>query len=407
MAPLKTAGLLLCFFFISYHMLDCRTTMPGADSARLRSVARPPAPVQTDNSETSAAAHEKELRALAARHAEEMEEHRKGFAAAVQAEVGKQLAAVEEERRRADNTAKEGLPAAYVPPHGALTCENGVAAKTKFARRNTGAPMCTHPGDDGISVAIRGTGIWEGNILETLAADWAKFEQGTAPSSARYWFMDVGSNIGFFSTTGFTGTSLPVLSVEAAPWNYKMISQTRDYHAQGTAKPWIVENVALARQAGGELKFYGNSANFGGTTAVQPGNHQNKAFGKKADVFATVSTDTLDNVVARSLPEGDCVGVMKIDIEGFEQIALSAANDFMTTRPPCHIQQELHVPLLMASNSSDPNDTTHLELIKMLKAWGYRPRNEKDIVIKSIAHVNDVHWSLTREAAAKSKCACY
>jgi len=270
--------------------------------------------------------------------------------------------------------------------------------------------MCIHGGAEMISAAITAEGAWEPNLCRTIQY-YEKLAKQKAISlsstGGRYWFADVGANIGFLSLCGYQ--VLPTVSIEAAPWNYAILSGTRNFwQNRWPDKPWYAVHQAVSTNPGQTIKLLGSVQNFGGSSLVNPNNHplhESHGWGEGADIrYGHVVTETLDNIIDKHIPPGECIGVMKVDIEGYEYFAMQSFQENLRKRPPCNIFMEYHTILLKAASSSSRSDPSPLKLVEILKTTGYVP----DQAIPTEASVDvelNLHWQL-RNPTSEAQCDC-
>lgn len=214
-----------------------------------------------------------------------------------------------------------------------------------------------------------------------------------------WWFLDVGSNIGYLSLCGYG--RLPTISIEAAPWNFKLLNATREFwtsavkdEEDGYEREWALENTAVSDISGLVVPMAGSGENFGGSSLVDSKYVMRDGDGDretKRDTKAVVRTELLDDVLGRrgfwaGKPEAGknskCVAVMKLDVEGFEYKTLKGAKKLLSEKPPCFIAMEFHTRLLRLSggNSSRTEfeadrDNTPWELLHLIRESGYEMKN--------------------------------
>lgn len=272
--------------------------------------------------------------------------------------------------------------------------------------------MCVHNGDDIISTTIRSTKTWEISICESISESCRNTKE-VILKGRKWWFIDVGTNIGFVSLCGFE--HMPTLGVEAAPWNFEIVEATRRFWMKHiTGRPWTIVNAALV-QPGEENKtmsMRASSGNLGGSNIVTIKNHpeHNQGWGSGASHEGEIPTTLLDRVVKENIPDSDCIGVMKIDIEGYEYFALLGAADMFRSRRPCHVYMEFHTVLLKAAASPSKTDPTPGKLLDLMRNYGYAqvgkvidyPEGREDEI------ETDIHWVLKDEHHPEGvECKCF
>jgi len=281
-------------------------------------------------------------------------------------------------------------------------CEHVADYKLPGVKASGGTSvMCVHPPGETISDAIRSTGMWDGELCKLIMH--AGRRHGEAAGSR--WFIDVGANIGAGSVCAFNA-GLHVVSVEPAPWNFRMLDGTRAAHLLQAPHRhrtvWQALNVAMNYNAGGTMYLRGSANNLGGSSFVRSDNHPDgaKGWGRNPTHEAEVKVSSLDQAVLPVLPADGCISAMKIDVEGFELFALRGGTDLFLSRPPCHIFMEWHLTLLHASSGMGDNDRTPEKMARLLRGLGY----ETD---RDLTQSNElVHWSLARPPAY-TNCVCH
>ncbi len=151
-------------------------------------------------------------------------------------------------------------------------------------------------------------------------------------------FIDVGANIGYFTTLGalLVGPTGHVLGFEPDPRN--LVRLHHNIGLNSLANVTILDRAA-SDQAG-QIAFFINSDNAGGNAlwdvGLFPGNHRSQAERRTVNVVAT----TLDAEFARlklSPPK-----LIKIDTEGAEHHVLLGARDLLASGKTPYIIAELH-----------------------------------------------------------------
>lgn len=203
----------------------------------------------------------------------------------------------------------------------------------------------------------------EGNfdpfIYETLAG-WGRAEGAT--------FWDVGAHIGYHSLcfAALAGPRGRVVSFEPNPFNAARLRQHLERNADLAARVTL-ETCALSDSDGvASFEFSpeiddGTSSGSHLSDAMAPGEAWEYAHFKKTDV-KTARADTL-------LAEGrlPAPGVMKVDVEGAEQLVLEGARELLRTARPLlfvevhNISQMFHVQKLLhaAGYAMDILDAEH------------------------------------------------
>jgi len=264
--------------------------------------------------------------------------------------------------------------------------------------------MCVHPPGEIISDTIRAFGMWDGDLCKLIMH--VGKHHGERRGEGRGWFIDVGANIGAGSVCAFN-SGLHVISVEPAPWNFRMLNGTAAVHlaSEGSHRQhtWRTINVAMNYNAGGTMYLFGHADNLGGSSLVRSEDHPDgnaaKGWGRKPTHEAHVKISSLDQAVQPVLPANACISAMKIDVEGFELFAIRGGTDLFLSRPPCHIFMEWHLTLLRASSGMGEHDRTPEKMARLLLGLGYETGS-------NLTQSHElVHWSLARPPAYGT-CVC-
>lgn len=278
-------------------------------------------------------------------------------------------------------------------------CEHVADFKLPGARLSDGVSvMCVHPPGEAISDTIRSAGMWDRELCKLIMHTGKRHGEPA-------WFVDVGANIGAGSVCAFNA-GLNVISVEPAPWNFRMLDSTRTAHLgdklSHRRRTWRALNVAMNYNAGGTMYLRANAGNLGGSSLVRSEDHPDgaKGWGRNPTHEAQIKVSSLDQAVLPVLPADGCISAMKIDVEGFELFALRGGTDLFLSKPPCHIFMEWHLTLLRASSGMGDKDKTPEKMARLLRGLGY----ETD---RDLTQSNElVHWSLARPPAY-TNCVCH
>jgi len=287
---------------------------------------------------------------------------------------------------------------------GVLECgSTGRVAIARCPGTGHSGSMCVHSQHDLVSESLSQSGAWEGSVVEIM--------QGFLKSGpqTQFWFVDAGSNLAYFSFCAF-GVGARVLSIEASPWNEALARATSEHAVAASSDAgaqWIVKHNAIDDTGGGTLMMHGNTGNFGGSTAVKAENHplhkpnDPNSWGNDS-MNAEVSTATLDSIIKASIPAGDCISVMKVDVEGFEHKLLLGSDAFLTQRPPCYIMMEYLPTLLKAANSANPHDDTPTKIEPLMRKYGYEPNKKPN----PAGPTQDLLWRLANPPDSVKHCNC-
>lgn len=147
--------------------------------------------------------------------------------------------------------------------------------------------------------------------LSTPMRFWRDHVRSTAPSLC----LDVGSNYGECLAFGDYPDSL-CIAVEANPVLLPFLQRTRSDHPD--ADKIVIESCLVGDTDGTQAALYYSPKWTGGGSAIEGGSHLS---------VATVTSRTLDSLVAEHPEWQDSPVVMKMDIEGYEGRALTGFTD--------------------------------------------------------------------------------
>lgn len=232
--------------------------------------------------------------------------------------------------------------------------------------------VCIHPVGDVISDSIRRAHSWDTHMCMN-AAQLAK--GGTV------W--DIGANIGAISLCMLLMSSqVSVTSIEAAPWNFRLLNATR-MHQDNVNRDWEIYHAALDESNGQSIKFIGTKNNDCGTTTVNPKYHphKNRGCGKDPSKKTTMMATTLD-----TLMQDKCANVVKIDVEGFEGFLLKGFSKHLNDVKlrPCHIVMEWHIILLNAAGAARSISDNAVAVSTFLHDAGYATSSDVTMSHESV-----------------------
>lgn len=188
-------------------------------------------------------------------------------------------------------------------------------------------------------------------------------------------YLDVGANVGFFGLSALA-MGYETVFVEALPTNAALV------RASVAASPFRtkgrVVNKALGEQQGGEFCVVGPPGNPTDGVLVAADKLMENELVKiwmKSDGFketlcqAKVQLSTMDQVLSAEVSAKRKAAFLKIDVEGFELLALRGGSQALKELAPCGILAEVN-PGLSHRNGWNARDlTTHLQ------SFGYEPHS--------------------------------
>lgn len=158
-------------------------------------------------------------------------------------------------------------------------------------------------------------------------------------------FLDVGANMGFFTLLA-AASGWTAIAVEALPANAHLLRHS--LRVNGFSSRVTVHNRAVGEPGpAGPLCVCRPPGNPSNGILVPLAARRGHPFcgDDPEDCEAAARGATLDELV----PAGAPVGLMKLDVEGFELPALRGAGRVLSRQRPCGIAVELN-PLLMRRN---------------------------------------------------------
>ncbi len=170
----------------------------------------------------------------------------------------------------------------------------------------------------------------------------------------RSTFLDVGANIGTSTITALTSHGFArAIAVEPAERNQRLL---RANLALNGLEGCVVVHAAAASDAEGEVHLALSDLNSGGHE-VASGRRQ----GERPEEIVTVAAVTLDGLAARGELDPTEVGLLWMDVQGYEGHVLAGARDVITVGMP--IVLEFHPTML--------RDTGGMQLLEEAVAGTY------------------------------------
>jgi FkbM family methyltransferase len=152
--------------------------------------------------------------------------------------------------------------------------------------------------------------------------------------------VDIGANIGYFSIIGAqkTGSHGKVCAFEPAPDNFRLLR--KNVQLSGA-----VNVTCIQKAVAGESK----------STTLFESNHPGQHSLLLQPYTKTGHTRTVECVTLDEYLDGQTVGVIKMDIEGYEYFALQGMRRTIANSNECTLFTELH-PRVLRSVGIDPMD---------------------------------------------------
>ena len=234
-----------------------------------------------------------------------------------------------------------------------------MAAKIK----NSAHDISVHKISDIVSSSIQNNGVWEEEISNRLITHFSGRKQNI--------FVDIGGNIGYFtSLIAFQGQR--VIVVEPFKLNVPLILNTIC-----ELNPQFADNVFLYKYAMSNISgleyciWSTNSVINNGNARVVPAFSGTKSFGEDKDkvCMEKIKTMRLDDILFSSNGGyylNERIWGLKIDIEGYEALAMAGASRLMLSNfSPCIIWFEYQKDVTIQSGA------TEYALFELLSRVGY------------------------------------
>lgn len=258
--------------------------------------------------------------------------------------------------------------------------------------------MAVYAKGDIVSAQIRRSGDWEPEIFPALSRflpqESTREEKPTGLAPA---FVDIGSNIGFHTFNW--SRSHDVFAFEPFVKNLQLQNMTRCLNPQ-LARRIRLFPVGLAARASRCELYQQEEINIGDTHSVCGDDEASLAKARAPFLKARYAklgesrTVTLDSLAPRSLYARE--KVLKIDVEGYEYLALSGAERLMTIgRPPAAVHAEVFQLDDLGSKRKEK-----ATFFAMLGRWGYEPRDVLNPAARPQPNARDVLFVLQPAARA-------
>lgn len=209
--------------------------------------------------------------------------------------------------------------------------------------------QCLRASDDLISRRIRKTGRW----IDCLAVVtlWNRYiskiplinDQGR-----NLIFLDVGGNIGSCSLA-MLSYGIPVIAFEPLPSNLFYFKESVLAN-EGFKELTSLSDVAIGAEIGSTTLYpYASNQGMASIGKLTGDIHKSHIDGQHG---IEVQVNTLDNLLWSSNMSTPRVGIMKLDVEGFEEHALRGGNKLLNSGAISIIQFEVTPEMIVAAHSS-------------------------------------------------------
>lgn len=138
--------------------------------------------------------------------------------------------------------------------------------------------------------------------------------------------IDVGANVGWYTAlfVHVVGPQGKVLAIEPGPSNIARLKQLAEVNGYGSQL--LLKELAISNTPG-VLTLYLNKDSGANTIVSELGS----GYGARSDGKMEVNVDTLDNVIAESLPTDQTIDLLKIDVERAELAVLQGARQLLSS----------------------------------------------------------------------------
>ncbi len=165
------------------------------------------------------------------------------------------------------------------------------------------------------------------------------------------FIIDIGANIGWYSLTLSSKAAPTVFSFEPDPLNFSLLKQNIENNGKTNIKAF---NAAISNENGKHTLFLYKNHNLGRHSLIQQ---------EKSVKSTEVATVCLDDLLASEQKDKQPIKLIKLDIEGFEYMALQGATESLKR---CQYLLTEFSPQMMRQINQDPAD-----YIKLLQQAGF------------------------------------
>lgn len=215
--------------------------------------------------------------------------------------------------------------------------------------------------NENIAVEIFTNGEYEPEIVNLLSDLLGKFE-GV--------FIDVGANIGSITMPlAKKNTERNFLLIEASPWIFNVLKKNLTNNSLSNTKPL---NICMSDKKSEAVKFFAPRGKFGKGSMKEIFTNE----------FELVEAITLDELVKKE--KINQVGLIKVDVEGFEQQVFTGGNELLSAGDsPLIIFEAVNWAEELAGNKVSGAQ-------KILKGYGYElfEVDKKGKLIKTTEEIN-------------------
>jgi len=296
-------------------------------------------------------------------------------------------------------------------PLDTIELDTELYQQVQASSSHTNFQMAVHrgPPEDVVSGQIKAHGAWEPEMCGVLSVMFEEADKLGLPSKGTPVFLDVGANIGFHTLCVSSGNR-HTISIEAAPVNYNALKTSIGLNPGWSSRMSVLEVGVSDGKSQEPLCFRNDPENYGGNSAVDPSRHPQPGWldpNSHPCLYVPVSTvDAELKKVNQEAKHGTiCPLVMKMDVEGFEHLALSGAEELLSKYTPCKLMMEFHTVLLRTAGAASPLDT-----IRLLQHHGYNivshSENEIEMAAGGDAQL-DLEWEHSSMHTADSPDSCY
>ncbi|KAI9017656.1 S-adenosyl-L-methionine-dependent methyltransferase [Gaertneriomyces semiglobifer] len=220
----------------------------------------------------------------------------------------------------------------------------------------TAFDMHVYSTHDIVSDFIKKTGSWDEGKTRMMIQKLGEVQ--SANSQKEIVFLDIGANVGWFTLT-VAAAGYKVVAVEPMIANHMLLRPSICAN-KGFSDRITLYDVGLNNQKE-QCFLFSDIYNKGdGTTACSTDTSKTKDWNPDPEKYVflqNINVETLDSVMAAH--KGQYVGLVKIDVEGFEPWVLKGGMEFFSNkanRPPFIITEFSPGMILRNAKKGDPLD---------------------------------------------------
>ena len=184
--------------------------------------------------------------------------------------------------------------------------------------------MYIYQNNDIVSNDIARKGSWDLGKLKEMVRILEKFRVSRKLLRHQVNFIDIGANVGWFSTV-LANIGYSVVSFEPMPQNELILRKNQcEFRKTARQNTWIYVNKGLGATKN-TCKIISRNTNLGdGVTECG----ENVPFPSDFSVRAVIDVDKLDMIIPRDKISQLNIGMVKIDVENYEKFVIEGGQEF-------------------------------------------------------------------------------